>query len=205
MGEATTVEITAALIKELRDKSGAGMMACREALQASGGDVAKAADFLRQKGIASADKKKDRVASQGTVESYIHTGGRVGVLLELNCETDFVAKTDDFKNLARGICMHIAALAPTYVSSAEVPADVVEQEKAAYRQIAIDEGKKEQFVDKIAEGKVAKYFEKVCLLDQQFVKDDSKTVGEAVKEVIGKLGENIVVRRFVRFALGDGQ
>jgi elongation factor Ts len=205
MGDTTAVQITAAMVKELRDKSGAGMMACREALAASGGDISKAADFLRQKGIASADKKKDRAASQGAIEAYIHTGGRVGVLLELNCETDFVAKTEDFRNLSRGICMHIAALAPAYVSSTEVPAEIIEQEKAGYRKIAIEEGKKEQFVEKIVDGKVAKYFAGVCLLDQPFVKDDSKTVAEAIKEVIGKLGENIVVRRFVRYSLGEGQ
>jgi len=197
------LEITATLIKELRDKTGAGMMACREALQQNAGDVQKAMDFLRQKGIASADKKKDRIASQGIIESYIHHGGKIGVLLELNCETDFVAKTDAFKELARNIAMHIAAMAPVYVSNTEIPLEIIEREKAGYKKIAIEEGKKEAVIDKIAEGKVAKYFEKVCLLDQPYVKDDSKKVGELVKETVGKLGENIVLRRFTRFVLGE--
>ncbi|MBM3462471.1 MAG: translation elongation factor Ts [Armatimonadetes bacterium] len=193
------------MIKELREKTGAGMMACRDALANNEGDVQKAMDFLRQKGIASADKKKDRVTSQGLIEAYIHTGGKIGVLLELNCETDFVAKTDGFKALARELAMHVAAMSPTFVSASEIPPEALEKEKEGYRQIAIEEGKKPEFVDKIAEGKVAKYFEKVCLLDQVYVRaeDGKKTVGEHVKESIGKLGENIVVRRFTRFVLGE--
>lgn len=198
------MEITATQIKELRDKTGAGMMACREALKSHEGDVQKAMDFLRQKGIASADKKKDRITSQGVIESYIHTGGKIGVLLELNCETDFVAKTDAFKALAREIAMHVAAMAPVYISNEEIPGEIIEREKAAYRKIALEEGKKEAVVDKIAEGKVAKYFEKVCLLDQPYVRDDSKKVVDHVKESIGKLGENIQIRRFTRYVLGEG-
>lgn len=199
------MEITANDIKDLRDKTGAGVLACREALKANDGDVAKAVDFLRQKGIASADKKKDRITSEGRIESYIHTGAKIGVMLEIACETDFVAKTDEFKGLAREIAMHIAAMAPTYVSKDEIPQEMVERERAAYRQVAIDEGKKEAIADKIADGKVAKYFEKLCLLDQPYVRDDSKTVGEHLRESIGRLGENIVLRRYVRFVLGEGK
>lgn len=203
--EARVLEITANDIKELRDKTGAGVLACREALKANDGDVAKAVDFLRQKGIASADKKKDRITSEGRIDTYIHTGAKIGVMIEINCETDFVAKTDEFKTLAREIAMHIAALSPTYVTKDEIPQEMIEREREAYRKVALEEGKKDAIADKIAEGKVAKYFEKLCLLDQPYVRDDSKTVGEFLRETIGRLGENIVVRRFVRFVLGEGK
>ncbi|HEY3998141.1 MAG TPA: translation elongation factor Ts [Candidatus Xenobia bacterium] len=195
--------ITAAHIKELRDKTGAGMLDCKTALEKNDGDLQKAADFLRQKGIASADKKKDRMASQGRIVSYIHHSHTVGVLLEVNSETDFVAKTDDFTHLCKELAMQIAALAPTFVSRQEIPAEVIEREKAGYKKIAMDEGKKEEMADKIATGKVEKYFEKICLLDMPYVKDDKQKVGDLVRSTSGKLGENIVVRRFVRFALGE--
>ena len=198
------MEISTTMIKELREKSGAGMMDCREALRQTEGDVQKALDFLRQKGIASADKKRDRLTGEGRVESYIHSNGKIGVLVELNCETDFVAKTDDFKSLCHEIAMHIAALSPVYVSREEVPKDLVDSELAAYRKVASEEGKKPEIAEKIATGKVDKYFEKQCLLDQPFVRDDSKSVGEVVREAVGRLGENIKVTRFTRFALGEG-
>lgn len=195
--------VTAASIKELREKTGAGMLDCKQALEQHGGDLQKAADFLRQKGIASADKKKDRLASEGRIESYIHTGAKVGVLVEVNSETDFVAKTDDFQNLCKEIALQVAALAPTYVNRDEIPAELIEREKAGYKKIALEEGKKDDIAEKIAQGKVEKYFEKICLLDQPYIRDDKQKVGDMVKAASGKLGENIVVRRFVRYALGE--
>lgn len=201
------MEISTTMIKELREKTGAGMMDCREALKQNNGDVQKAMDFLRQKGIASADKKKDRVTAEGRIEAYIHSIGhsaKVGVMLEVNCETDFVAKTDDFKTLCRDIAMHVAAMAPVYVTREEVPGELIEREREAYKKVVLEEGKKPEIADKIAQGKVDKYFEKLCLCDQPFVKDDKKTVGEYIRETIGKVGENIRVRRFVRYVLGEG-
>jgi len=198
------MEISTTMIKELREKTGAGMLDCREALKQNEGDVQKAMDFLRQKGIASADKKKDRVTAEGRIDSYIHSNAKVGVLLEINCETDFVAKTDDFKTLCKDIAMHIAAMSPVYVTREEVPGELIEREREAYKKVVLEEGKKPEIADKIAQGKVDKYFEKQCLYDQPFVKDDKKTVGEYVRESIGKLGENIRVRRFVRYVLGEG-
>jgi elongation factor Ts len=197
------------MVKELRDKTGAGMMACREALQNTQGDVQKAMDFLRQKGIASADKKKDRVASEGRIATYIHTGGKVGVMVELNCETDFVAKTDDFNQLAKDICMHIAAMAPAYVNRDEVPGELIEREREGYMAAAKEDPKNKnkpaEVLAKIAEGKVDKYIANACLLNQPWVRDDKKTIEQLIKETVGKLGENIVVRRFVRYGLGDGK
>jgi elongation factor Ts len=194
------------MIKELREKTGAGMLDCREALKQNDGDVQKAMDFLRQKGMASADKKKDRATAEGRIDAYIHSIGpsaKVGVMIEVNCETDFVAKTDDFRALCRDVAMHIAAMSPVYVTRDEVPKEMLERELEGYRKAAIEEGKKPEIADKIAQGKVDKYFERLCLYDQPFVKDDKKSVGEYIRETIGKLGENIKVARFTRYALGE--
>lgn len=195
-------EVTAQLVKELREKTGAGIQDCKEALVKHDGQIDKAADWLRQKGISRAEKKADRITAEGQVGSYIHLGGKVGVLVEVNCETDFVAKTQDFQTLVAELALQIAAMKPDYVSRDEVPADKVAQEIAGYKKVAMDEGKPENVADKIAQGKVDKYFSTVCLLDQPYVRDDSKKVGDFIKETIAKTGENVRVRRFVRFALG---
>jgi elongation factor Ts len=195
-------EITTALVKELREKTGAGIKDCKEALENNSGQVDKAADWLRQKGISRAEKKADRATAEGQVASYIHLGGKVGVLIEVNCETDFVAKTDDFKNLVRELSMQVAAMQPEYVSREEVPQDRLAGEIAGYKQAAIDEGKPAAIAEKIAQGKVDKYFANICLMEMPFIRDDSKKVEDLVKETIAKVGENIRVRRFVRYALG---
>ncbi len=195
-------EISATIVKQLREKTGAGMMDCKEALAACGADMDKAIDFLRKKGLATAQKRAGRTMSQGIVESYIHFGGKIGVLLEVNCETDFVAKTDDFKEFARNIAMHIAATAPLGIKAEDVPQDVIEREKEIYRAQALESGKPEKMLDKIAEGKLAKFFKDSCLLDQQYVKDPNKTISDYLNEVIAKTGENITIRRFVRYQLG---
>ncbi|MGD1075150.1 MAG: translation elongation factor Ts [Thermodesulfovibrionales bacterium] len=194
--------ISADKVKELREKTGAGMMECKKALTEANGDSEKAVVVLRQKGLATASKKAGRSASEGSVGSYIHMD-RIGVLVEVNCETDFVARTDDFKNLVKDIAMHIAAANPSYTSREDVPPDVIENEKAIYR--AQVEGKPAQVVEKIVEGKLEKFFGDTCLLDQIFIKDpDQKhTIKDLVTEKIAKLGENIVVRRFVRFQMGE--
>jgi len=195
--------ISAGLVKDLREKTGAGMMACKKALEETSGDFEKAIEFLRKKGIASAEKKAGRATSEGAITSYIHGAGRVGVLLEVNCETDFVARTDDFQNFLRDVSMHIAATSPRWVNSDEIPDEV----KAKEKEIAIaqmkDQGKPEAVLEKIAEGKLKKFYEETCLLNQPFVKDTDKTIGDYLKEVIAKLGENINIRRFARFALGE--
>ncbi len=169
--------ITAAMVKELREKTGAGMMDCKKALTETNGDMDKAIDYLREKGLAAASKKAGRIAAEGVVEAYIHMGGRIGVLVEVNCETDFVAKTDEFKALAKDIAMHIAASRPEYVSREDIPAEVLEHERGLYRQIALNEGKPEKIIDKIVEGKIDRYVTEVCLLEQPFVKDPDITVG----------------------------
>lgn len=196
--------ISAKLVKELRDKTGAGMMDCKKALTETNGDMDKAMEYLREKGIAKAAKKADRLAAEGVVESYIHAGGRIGVLVEVNCETDFVAKTDEFKAFVRDIAMQIAAMNPKYVHSEEIPESEVEKERQLLRQQALEEGKPEKIVDKMVEGRLKKQFKEICLLDQAFVKDPDKTVDQMVKEMIAKIGENINVRRFVRFEMGEG-
>ncbi|MBK06905.1 MAG: elongation factor Ts [Deltaproteobacteria bacterium] len=198
------VKITAKLVKQLRDKTGAGMMDCKKALKETNGNIEEAVDFLRKKGMASADKKSSRIASEGAVGSYIHMGGRIGVLVELNCETDFVARTDRFQELLTDIAMQIAATAPEYVTPEEIPADVLEREKGIFREQALQEGKPEKIVDKIVDGRVSKFYKQVCLLHQPFVKEDKKTVEEVIKEVVAEIGENIRVRRFARFVLGEG-
>jgi len=194
--------ITAGMIKELREKTGAGMMDCKKALTASEGDPEKAVDFLRQKGLASASKKASRTASEGLIESYIHMG-KIGTMVEINCETDFVARTDDFKELAKDIAMHIAAASPVYLSREDVPQDILEREKNIYR--AQIEGKPPHVIEKILEGKVEKFYADTCLLDQIFIKDteQKKSIKNLIDDNIARLGENIVLRRFVRFQLGD--
>ena len=196
--------ISAQQVKELRQKTGAGMMDCKKALTETNGDMEKAIEYLREKGIAKAAKKSDRIAAEGVVESYIHAGGRIGVLVEVNCETDFVAKNEDFKNFVRDIAMQIAAMNPQYVPSEEIPESVVEKEREILKQQALQEGKPEHIVDKMVEGRLQKHFKDICLLDQPFVKDPDKTIDQLVKEMIAKIGENINIRRFVRYEMGEG-
>lgn len=188
-------------VKKLRDKTSAGMMECKEALKEASGDIEKAIEFLRKNGIAKAEKKASRTTGQGLVESYIHTGGRLGVLLEINCETDFVARGDDFKGLMKDLCMQIAAANPMYVRKEEVPQEAIEKEKEIYRSQVKD--KPENVVEKILDGKLAKYYSEVCLLEQPYIKDPNLKVSDLVTAVIAKLGENIVVKRFARFAIGE--
>ena len=197
------MEISASVVKELRERTGAGLMDCKSALAEVGGDMEKAIDFLREKGLAKAAKKATREASDGKVFSYIHTNSKIGVLLEINSETDFVAKTDEFIALGHEISMQIAAAAPQYLKPEDVPQDVLDREKAIYRQQALDEGKPEKLVDRIAEGKVQKFFETSCLLEQPYIRDQDKKVKDLIVACIAKLGENIVVRRFARFAIGE--
>jgi len=197
------LEITSAMVKELRVKTGAGMMDCKEALAAENGDFEKAIDFLRKKGMSAATKRSSKAAKDGTVASYIHMGGRIGVMVELNCETDFVAKTDDFQALAKDIAMHIAASNPRYVRSEEIPEDALEREKEIYRSQLAAEKKPEKIWDKIIEGKLNKYYEEVCLLNQKFIKNTDITIETLINNMIAKTGENIIIRRFARFLLGE--
>lgn len=196
------MSITSSMVKELREKTGAGMMDCKEALTTCSGDFEKAIDHLRKKGMSAATKRSSKAAKDGVIASYIHMGGKIGVLVELNCETDFVAKTDDFRLLAKELTMHIAAANPRYLKSEDIPPDVLEREKEIYRSQALAEKKPEKIWDKIIEGKLKKYYEDVCLMDQKFIKDTALTVGTLVSNMIAKTGENIVIRRFVRFQLG---
>ncbi|MGI6126066.1 MAG: translation elongation factor Ts [Planifilum sp.] len=196
--------ISAAQVKELREKTGAGMMDCKKALTEANGDMDKAMEILREKGLAAAAKKAGRVAAEGLVESYIHSGGRIGVLVEVNCETDFVAKTEEFRSFVRDIAMQIAAMNPKYVKRDEIPAEEVEKEREILRAQALKEGKPEHIVEKIVEGRLEKYFKEVCLLEQPFIKDGDKTIEQMVKEMIARIGENMAIRRFVRFELGEG-
>jgi elongation factor Ts len=191
-------------VKELREKTGAGMMDCKRALAETAGDFKKAEEWLRQHNLASAAKKTTRAAAEGLVESYIHMGGKLGVLLEVNCETDFVARTDDFKNLVRDVAMHIAASGPSWLKREDVPADVLQKEKEIYQAQLKEQNKPEKAWPKILEGKVEKFYQENCLLDQMFVKDTNRSVKQVVQEMIGKLGENINVRRYTRFVLGEG-
>jgi elongation factor Ts len=196
--------ISAAQVKELREKTGAGMMDCKKALTEANGDMDKAIEILREKGLAAAAKKAGRVAAEGLVEAYIHAGGRIGVLVEVNCETDFVAKTEEFRSFVRDIAMQIAAMNPKYVKRDEVPAEEVNKEREILRTQAQNEGKPEHIIEKMVEGRLEKYFKEVCLLEQPFIKDGDKTIEQLVKEMIARIGENIAVRRFVRFELGEG-
>ncbi len=197
-------EIGAGAVKQLRERTGAGIMDCKRALQATDNDVDKAVDWLREKGLASAAKKAGRSASDGAIVSYIHPGARVGVLLELNCETDFVAMTADFQALAKDLAMQIAAAGPRWVRREEVPAELLDHERDILRRQALAEGKPERIVDRMVEGRISKFYTENCLLDQPFIKDEDKTVQQLVQEAIAKLGENIVPRRFARFQLGEG-
>ncbi|NGZ75474.1 translation elongation factor Ts [Saccharibacillus alkalitolerans] len=196
--------VNASAVKELRERTGAGMLDCKKALEETNGDIDKAVDLLREKGLSAAANKAGRAATEGTVESYIHAGGRIGVLVEINCETDFVGKTEQFKNFARDIAMHIAAASPLYVRREEVPAEVVEKEKEILKAQALNEGKPEKIVEKMVEGRVNKYYEENCLLEQSFVKDPDKTISQLLNEKISTIGENISIRRFARFELGEG-
>ncbi len=196
--------VSAASVKELREKTGAGMLDCKKALEEAGGDMEKAIEILREKGLSAAAKKAGRIATEGLVDSYIHAGGRIGVLVEVNCETDFVAKNEEFKAFVKDIAMQIAASSPRYVRREDVPQEELDKEREVLRAQALNEGKPEHIVDKIVEGRLNKYFEEVCLLEQQFIKDPDKTVSELLNEKIAKIGENISIRRFVRFELGEG-
>jgi elongation factor Ts len=197
-------EISAAQVKEIREKTGAGMMDCKKALTQCNGDMDKAIDFLREKGLASAAKKEGRIAAEGLVEAYIHGGGRIGVLVEVNCETDFVARGEEFKALVRDIAMQIAAANPLFLRKDDVPEEVIQHEKDILRAQALNEGKPEKIVDKMVEGRIQKYYKEVCLLEQAFVKDPDMTINDLLLSKIAKIGEKIVVRRFTRYEMGQG-
>ena len=196
-------DISASMVKELRERTGSGMMECKKALQESNGDMEKAIDYLRSRGSAKAAKRAEREAKEGAIGSYVHMGGKIGVLVEIGCETDFVARNADFQTLVRDVAMHIAAANPLALNPSDIPAEVVERERGVYAEQVKQEGKPEKMWDKIVEGKLAKFYKESTLLDQPFVKDPDKTVGQYVTEVASKTGENIVIRRFVRFALGE--
>lgn len=197
------MSFTAEDVKSLRDKTGAGMMACKEALKACNGNVDEAVEYLRKKGIASADKKTGRSTGDGLVEAYIHMGGKLGVLIEVNCETDFVARTEQFKSLVRELAMQVAASNPSVVSREQVPVEMIEKEKDIYREQVRGSGKPENVVEKIVGGKLDKFYSEICLLEQPYIKEPQKNVDTLIKETIAKLGENITVKRFVRFRLGE--
>jgi len=197
------MKITSELVKDLRDRTGVGMMDCKKALVETGGDVEKAIKFLREKGHSAAAKRVGRETREGSVISYIHPGAKLGVLVEVDCETDFVARTDDFQELGKNIAMQVAASSPLTVKREELPEDVVEREREIFRKQALSSGKPENVVDKFVEGKLEKFYHEVCLLEQPFVKNDKETVEDLLKATIAKLGENIVVKRFARFQLGE--
>ena len=197
------MDISADVVKKLREKTGVGLMDCKEALKQSNGDMEKAIDFLREKGLAKLQKRMGKVASEGTVASYIHTGGKVGVMVEVNCETDFVANTKEFQEFARDIAMQITASTPLYVKREDVPQDVIDKEKEIYKKQALESGKPEKIVDKIAEGKLGKFYQEVCLVEQSFIKNPDITVKDLIEELIVKMGEKILINRFVRFQLGE--
>jgi elongation factor Ts len=196
--------ITAEMVKELRTLTGAGMMDCKKALLETGGDKEKAINFLREKGLAKAAKRAGRIAAQGVVDSYIHLGGKVGVMVEVNCETDFVARNEEFRAFARDICLQVAATNPAYLSREDVPEEVIENEKEILRRQAANEGKPEKIIDKIVNGRIEKFFQENCLMEQPFIKDQDKAVKDLLTEKIAKIGENIIIRRFVRFEMGEG-
>ncbi len=198
------MSITAAQVNELRKVTGAGLMDCKKALTETGGDQEKAVDYLRKKGLSAAAKKAGRIASEGLVGSYIHAGGKIGVLVEVNCETDFVAKNENFQNFVKDIAMHIAAASPQYVRREEVSADLLEREKDIYRSKAKETGKPDNIIEKIVEGQIGKFYADICLLEQSYVKDPDKTIQAYLNETIAAIGENISIRRFARFALGEG-
>jgi elongation factor Ts len=195
--------ITAAMVKELREKTGAGMMDCKSALKDCDGDMSKAVDFLRKKGLATAQKRAGRAMSEGTIQSYIHMGGKIGVMVEVNCESDFVAKNEDFQEFARNIAMHIAATNPVAINQEEVPQELVDKEMEIYRAQAKEMGKPENIAEKISEGKLQKFFKENCLMNQAYVRDPEKTIADFLNEQIAKIGENITIKRFSRFQLGE--
>ena len=198
------MEISMELIKDLRQRTGAGVVDCKVALHEAKGDMDKAIEHLRRKGLATAAKKAGRIATDGLVSSYIHAGGKIGVLVEINCETDFVAKTEDFQNFVKNMAMQIAAANPQYVRREEIPQGVLEKEREIYRAQAMESKKPEKVIDKIVEGKLERFYSEVCLLEQTYIKDGELTVKEVLDSLIGKIGENIQVRRFARFQLGEG-
>jgi elongation factor Ts len=197
------MDITADTVKKLREKTGVGLMDCKEALKHTNGDMEKAVDFLREKGLAKMAKRMGRVASEGSIASYIHTGGKVGAMVEINCETDFVAKTDQFQNFVKDVAMQITASNPLYVKREDIPQEHLDREKAIYRNQALESGKPEKIVDKIAEGKLEKFYQEVCLVEQSFIKNPDLTIKDLLEELLVKTGEKIVINRFVRFQLGE--
>lgn len=196
------MKITSQMVKELREKTNAGMMDCKKALGETEGDMEKAVDLLRQKGLAVAAKRADRATSEGVIEAYIHGGGKLGVMIEVGCETDFVAKTDDFRDFAKDIAMHVAAVNPVSISREEVPQEFIDREKDIYTKQALDSGKPEQIVEKIVTGKIEKYLSEICLLEQKFVKDPDLSVQDKLNELIAKMGENISIKNIARFQIG---
>lgn len=196
------MNITSQMVKDLRDKTSAGMMDCKKALTETGGDMEKAVDLLRQKGLAVAAKRAGRATSEGVIETYIHAGGKLGVMVELNCETDFVAKTDAFRGFARDLAMHIAAANPVAITREEVPENVISREKEIYIQQALESKKDKNIVEKMITGKMEKFLADICLLEQKFVKDDQQTIQAMLTDMVGKIGENISIKRFVRFQVG---
>lgn len=198
------MSFTALDVKTLRERTGCGMMDCKNALTETNGDMEKAIDYLREKGMAKAAKKAGRIAAEGIVDSYIHMGGKIGVLLEINCETDFVARGEQFRTLAHDICLHIAAANPLYLNKEEVPEEVLEREKAVLKAQALEEGKPEKIVEKMVEGRIKSFYDDFCLLNQKFVKDPSKTIEQLVIEATATIGEKIAIRRFVRYEMGEG-
>jgi len=198
------MDVNATVVRELRERTGAGIMDCKKALAESGGNLEKAVDYLRQKGLAAAARKVDRVAADGAVGAYVHPGGKIGVLVEINCETDFVARTAEFQALLKDMAMQVAAANPRYVRREEVSADELEKEKSIYRQQALESGKPERVVEKIVEGKMDRFYSEVCLLEQAFIKDPDRKVSDIIRDAVGRLGENIQVRRFARYHLREG-
>ena len=198
------MSFTAQDVKTLRERTGCGMMDCKNALTETNGDMEKAIDYLREKGMAKAAKKAGRIAAEGIVDSYIHMGGKIGVLLEINCETDFVARGEQFRTLAHDICLHIAAANPQYLKAEDVPEEVIEKEKAILKAQALEEGKPAAIVDRMVEGRIKSFYDDNCLLNQKFVKDPSKTIGQLVIEATAQIGEKIDIRRFVRYEMGEG-
>ncbi|MDF2962587.1 MAG: elongation factor Ts [Paenibacillus sp.] len=196
--------VNAASVKELREKTGAGMLDCKKALEEANGDLTKAAELLREKGLSAAANKAGRIATEGVVESYIHAGGRIGVLVEINCETDFVGKTDQFREFARDIAMQIAAANPLFVRREEVPQEALDKEREILKNQALNEGKPANIVEKMVEGRLGKYYEEYCLMEQSFIKDPDKKISQLLNEKVATIGENITIRRFVRFELGEG-
>lgn len=196
-------KISRELLQQLRDRTGAGLMDCKKALEEAGGDIEKAVESLRKKGAKIAEKRAEKSAQEGIVHAYIHAGNKLGVLVEINCETDFVARTDDLKQFAHNLCLHIAAMSPQYVSEADIPADIVEKEKAIYREQVIQEGKPEQVADKIVQGKWQKRLEDLCLLNQPYIKDENTTIADVINDLTAKLGEKIVVNQFARYQIGS--